>query len=115
VESAGPLGAEMVNEICRDDELDALRGVASPSPSDWPKVIFAIKEASYKAWFPQTRTALEFHAMHVTIVPAIRHFSVQVLIPADRVGGLAGRWSAEGRFLCTAEFVAAGALVGRRP
>jgi 4'-phosphopantetheinyl transferase EntD len=114
VETAGPLGEEIVNEICRDEELDVLRGLTPPSPSDWPKVVFVIKEASYKAWFPHARTALGFHAMHVTIAPAIRHFSAQIL-PAERAGGLAGPWRAEGRFLCTAEFVMAGALVRPRP
>ena len=112
VERAGPLGDDIVGEICRPDELDALRSTTSPLPSDWPKLFFAIKEASYKAWFPRTRTPLEFHAMHVTLDPSARRFTATVHHAA--AAHLAeAPWVLEGRFDWDDEVVLAGALIRR--
>ena len=112
VERAGPLGADIVREICRPDELDALRAAAPPLPSDWPKLLFAVKEAGYKAWFPRTRAPLEFHAMRVTLDPSTRHFSATVHHAATaRLGD--APWVLEGRFDWNDDVVMAGALIRR--
>jgi 4'-phosphopantetheinyl transferase EntD len=110
VERAGPLGADLVREICREDELEALRGVAPPAPSDWPKLLFSIKEAGYKAWFPSMRTPLEFHAMRVIPDPAARRFSAHV---ASAVV-MDAAWEVKGGFAWNAELVVAGALLSGR-
>jgi 4'-phosphopantetheinyl transferase EntD len=112
VERAGPLGDDIVREICRNEELDALRHVAPPEPSDWPKLLFAVKEAGYKAWFPRTRTPLEFHAMHVILDPPARRFSATVHHPATAHLSDAP-WVLEGRFGWNAEVVLAGAVIRR--
>lgn len=112
VERAGPLGDDIVREICRDEELDALRGAEPPSPSDWPKLLFAVKEAGYKAWFPRTRTPLEFHAMHVTLDPQARCFSASVHHAATAHLSDAP-WVLEGRFGWNADIVLAGAVLQR--
>jgi 4'-phosphopantetheinyl transferase EntD len=112
IERAGPLGDDIVREICRPDELDALRTATPPLPSDWPKLLFAVKEAGYKAWFPRTRAPLEFHAMHVTLDPPARRFSATVHHAAT--AHLADApWVLEGRFDWTDEVVLAGALIRR--
>ena len=112
VERAGPLGDDIVREICRDEELEALRNVDSPHPSDWPKLLFAVKEAGYKAWFPRTRTPLEFHAMHATLDPGARCFSATVHHAATAHLSDAP-WLLEGRFGWNAEVVLAGAVIRR--
>ncbi len=112
VERAGPLGDDIVRDICRDEELDALRGLEPPGPSDWPKLLFAVKEAGYKAWFPRTRAPLEFHSMHVTLDPLARRFSATVQHAATAHLSDAP-WVLEGRFGWNADVVLAGAVIRR--
>jgi 4'-phosphopantetheinyl transferase EntD len=112
VERAGPLGDDIVREICRDEELDALRGLEQPEPSDWPKLLFAVKEAGYKAWFPLTRTPLDFHSMHVTVDPRARRFTATVHHAATAHLSDAP-WALEGRFGWNAHLVLAGAVIRR--
>jgi 4'-phosphopantetheinyl transferase EntD len=110
VERAGPLGDDIVREICRDDELAALAAAPAPAPSDWPRLIFAIKEAGYKAWFPLTRTPLEFHAMQVRVDPEARRFAATVHhAAAARLGG--APWVLEGCYGWNDAVVTAGAVL----
>jgi len=113
VERAGPLGDDIVREICRDDELASLAAAPPPAPSDWPRLLFAIKEAGYKAWFPLTRTPLAFHAMQVRVDPDARRFAATVHhAAAARLGG--APWVLEGRFGWNEEVVTAGAVLRAR-
>jgi len=111
LERAGPLGDDLVAEICRPDELAHLRELA-PHPVDWPKQLFTIKEAAYKAWFPRTRTPLEFHAMRVSLDPVTRCFSASVQHAATARLGEAP-WVLEGRFGWNEEVLVAGAVLHR--
>jgi 4'-phosphopantetheinyl transferase EntD len=77
VEGAGLLEDALVREICRADELAHLRSMATP-PSGWPKLLFVVKEAVYKAWYPVTHIPLEFHQVELTIDPALRRFSASI-------------------------------------
>jgi 4'-phosphopantetheinyl transferase EntD len=113
VERAGPLGDDIVREICRDDELASLATAPPPRPSDWPRLLFAIKEAGYKAWFPLTRTPLAFHVMQVRLDPAAHTFVAAVHhAAAARLGG--APWVLEGRFGWNDEVVTAGAVLRDR-
>lgn len=107
VEEAGPLGAEIIDAVCRPEELAALATVSPPSPSDWPRVVFAMKEAAYKALFPLTRQMLMFHDMRIKVFVESRRFEAELLhqpVPHLQLGG---------RFGWDAQHVAAGALVRR--
>jgi len=111
VERAGPLGDDLIAEICRPDELARFAELA-PHPVDWPKQLFTIKEAAYKAWFPRTRTPLEFHAMQVSLDADARRFSATVRHAATaRLGD--APWVLEGRFGWNEELLVAGAVLRR--
>jgi 4'-phosphopantetheinyl transferase EntD len=106
IERSAPLGDELVREVCRDEELAQLRHLPPPAPADWPMLLFCIKEAAYKAWFPLTREPLEFHHMQVLLQPESRRFTARVRHAA--FAGLA----LEGRYGWSEAIVVAGA-VGR--
>lgn len=105
VELAGPLGDDIVDAICRPEELLALGNVPPPRPSDWPRLVFAMKEAAYKALYPVTRRVLTFHDVRVEVNVPRRSYRAEVLDqPADGV-------QLEGRFAWDNDFVAAGAVL----
>ena len=111
VEQAGPLGADIVRTVCRDDDLEMLWDAPAPAPSDWPRLVFAMKEAGYKAWFPLTRAPLEFHAMHLRVDARARRFTATVHHAA--ASQLPAPWVLEGRFGWNGEVVVAGAVLRR--
>lgn len=104
VEGAEPLEHSVARELCRPDELAALEAGPAPAPG-WPKLVFAMKEAAYKAWYPETRTTLAFEEMVVS-ARADGAFDARIVSGKAREG-LALR----GRFSWSGEFVAAGALL----
>lgn len=105
VEQAGPLGSDIVSAICRPDELSAFASVPPPLPSDWPKLVFAMKEAAYKAWYPVARRMLAFHDM--LVVPEIDSRQFQALVQHEPVP----RVAISGRFGWDDDFVYAGAVL----
>jgi 4'-phosphopantetheinyl transferase EntD len=109
LEGAGPLPPETVATICRPDELAALAALPPPAPSDWPKLLFAAKEAAYKAWFPRARVPLGFHEMSIDVDASGRAFRARVHRAAPG-GGVA----LEGRLAWDEGLVAAGAVALRR-
>ncbi|MFD4594741.1 4'-phosphopantetheinyl transferase family protein [Streptomyces rubiginosohelvolus] len=62
----------------------------------WDRLLFCVKEATYKAWFPYTRRRLGFRDAHVTIRPS-GGFAVRLLpgprLNGVRLGGFTGRWA----------------------
>lgn len=105
VEQAGPLGEEIIDAICRPEELVALAHEPAPFPSDWPRLVFAMKEAAYKALYPVTRRVLTFHDVRVEVNEPLRSYRAEVLdqpMPGLRV---------EGRFTWSDSYVAAGAVL----
>jgi 4'-phosphopantetheinyl transferase EntD len=105
VEQAGPLGDDIVSTICRPEELGALARQPPPLPSDWPRLLFAIKEAAYKAWFPVTRREISFQQMRITLDVTERCFEAEV--DTNVAAGL----RITGRFGWDEPFVYAGAIL----
>lgn len=105
VEQAGPLGDDIIATICRPEELDALAQQLPPLPSDWPRLLFAIKEAAYKAWFPATRREISFQQMRITLDVTERCLEAEV--DANAAAGL----RITGRFGWDEQFVYAGAVL----
>lgn len=105
VEGAGSLDDAVVREICRADELAHLRSMSAP-PSGWPKLLFAMKEAAYKAWYPETGVSLAFEEMRINVT-ADRHFIAEVTSGKAATPGM----TIPGRFAWSDEHVAAGALL----
>ncbi len=119
VEGAEPLGDELVPRICLPAELASLAGHPAP-PAGWPKVLFAVKEAAYKAWYPPARVALDFSDMQVTLDPG-GGFRASVLAMGEVQAALAARGvdaqacELRGMFTWSGAHVAASAvLVPRR-
>lgn len=86
VEQAGPLEAEVVETICRAEELRELAD-AAPLPSDWPRLIFAMKEAAYKAWYPLARREIAFQQMRVRVDVSGRSYEAVVDGESARISG----------------------------
>ena len=78
-EVAGPLSPGLIESIASRAERQALLAFSDDVP--WDRVIFCAKEAFYKAWYPVTRSWLEFHDVDVTFRPEQGTFEVQVKIP----------------------------------
>lgn len=78
VEQAGPLESEIIPTICLPVELAAVATLPSPGTSGWPRLLFAMKEAAYKALFPVTRQVIDFHDMEVRISGVARDFEADV-------------------------------------
>jgi 4'-phosphopantetheinyl transferase EntD len=105
VEQAGPLGDDIVTTICRTDELAMLRTFPPPWPSDWPRLLFTIKEGAYKAWYPVARRELSFQEMRITLDVADRSYMAEV------DGNVAGGLRITGRFGWDEQLVYAGAIL----
>ena len=78
-EVAGPLSPGLIESIASRAERQALLAFSDDVP--WDRVIFCAKEAFYKAWYPVTRSWLEFHDVDVTFRPEQGTFEVQIKIP----------------------------------
>lgn len=102
VEQAGPLDDEVVETICRVVELRDLADYPAPLPSDWPRLLFAMKEAAYKAWYPQARREIPFHQMRVRVDVAARSYQAVVEGDPARISG---------RFTWDERHVAAGSVL----
>lgn len=72
----------------------------------WDRLLFCVKEATYKAWFPLTQSWLGFDQADVVFSPTLGTFTARLLVPGPRVDGvvvqeLSGRWCAsEGILVC---------------
>lgn len=68
-------------------------------PVHVPRLLFCIKEAVYKAWFPLTGRWLDFADVEVSLDPAASTFRARVLVAGPLVGHaplteIPGRWAA---------------------
>lgn len=92
IEEGGPLPEGTANIICGGAEMAQ---TASSSISHLPKVIFAIKEAVYKLYFPLTCQYLDFHDLTVTVDVRGMTFSAQLRGALPTINGssvFAGRF-----------------------
>jgi 4'-phosphopantetheinyl transferase EntD len=106
VELAGPLRADVVRRVCRDDELGTHVELDEELV---PRLVFSAKEAVYKCVFPTTRTFLGFSDVRVTFAGG--GFTVQARNPSDTartVSRIAGRWRLSGAHILTAAWLTQG-------
>jgi 4'-phosphopantetheinyl transferase EntD len=77
----------------------------APGPP-WDRLLFVVKEATYKAWFPLTGTKLGFEDAEVAFDPAGSTFSVGLRVPCPERGEerpvLRGRWGTGGGIVAAA-------------
>jgi 4'-phosphopantetheinyl transferase EntD len=111
-----PLPDGLLADVALPEERRRLRGLAAAAPGvSWDRLLFSVKEAVYKAWFPLARRWLGFEDAAVTIDDRQRTFSARLLVPGPSVEGaeltgFSGRWRAEGGLLLAAIAVPAGTL-----
>lgn len=103
-----PLPSGLLRDIALVSERRWVGEMAAARPwCSWDRLLFCIKEAIYKAWFPLTQTWLGFEDAAVLIDPGTGLFSARLLVPTPtRAGGdlsrLEGRWLARDGLLMTA-------------
>lgn len=97
------LPSGVLSHVARSEEQERLTELtAAGREIHWDRLLFCIKEAVYKAWFPLTRRWLGFADVGVVIDPATAHpaegaFSAGLLVSGESVAGqpltgFAGRW-----------------------
>ena len=92
-EPHGPLPAEALELLLRDEERATLRPLADAEPTlHWDRIAFCAKEAVLKAWFPPTRRWLDFADVSTTVYPG-GTFGARVLVGDEcELGAFSGRW-----------------------
>lgn len=110
------LPPRLLDDIALPSEREWIRTMAaSQRQVSWDRLLFSIKEAIYKAWFPLTGRWLGFEDATVTVDPERGRFLARLLVPAPVVGGrdlgvFEGRWLArEGLLLAAIAVPAPGA------
>jgi len=112
-EPDGPLPDGVLKAVSLPGERARLGDLATTAPgTNWDRLLFCAKEATYKAWFPLARRWLGFEDADITISPADGTFRVSLLVPAPAIGGsplagFAGRWMARDGLILTAITVTA--------
>jgi 4'-phosphopantetheinyl transferase EntD len=103
-----PLPAEVLPLVTLPAERDMLATLAVTEPQvHWDRLLFATKEAVYKAWFPLTRRWLGFEDAVVTIEPGRSgRFTARILTSAG-----AEPAAFTGEYLTTDDFVLAAIAV----
>lgn len=98
----------VLEAIASPEELEQVRKLIRDAPSVyWDRLLFSIKEAVYKAWFPLTARSLGFEDARIEMDRAHREFSAHLQVAGFNLGGvehlrLSGRWLVEDGLVATA-------------
>lgn len=77
-----PLPSGVIELVARPEEIIALEGLARDDPAvSWDRLLFSIKEAAYKAFFPLTGQQLSFTDVSVDVARAQGTFDADILVP----------------------------------
>ncbi|MEV6110558.1 4'-phosphopantetheinyl transferase superfamily protein [Streptomyces sp. NPDC051940] len=112
-EPNAPLPEGVLESISLPQELGWVRSLGRSHPGiSWDRLLFSIKEAVYKTWFPLMRHELDFQDALVTVDPAAGAFRATLLSTgASPAPGaprhFAGRWASEHGVLVSATWVPA--------
>jgi 4'-phosphopantetheinyl transferase EntD len=96
-EPNAPLASDVLSMISRPAECDMLAALP-PGGACWDRLLFSIKEAVYKAWFPLAHRWLGFDEAEVAIEPESHSFTAALLVSGPIVAGselreVTGRWT----------------------
>lgn len=103
-EPHGPLPDGVGPSVFLPAEIDRLARLTGQRPAvHWDRLLFSAKESVYKAWFPLTRTWLDFSEADITLHPGpgdepYGTLRAELLVPGPRVGDrrlqvFDGRWA----------------------
>lgn len=117
-EPNGPLPDGILQSISLPQEARWVGQLMTARPGvHWDRLLFSLKEAVYKTWFPLTGRELDFGDALITVDPDQGTFHARILLGdslrlVDDPQEFRGRWSAEGGVLLSA--IALPALVPAR-
>ena len=103
VERKEPLKHRLVPMICTPAETARLTRLPRPAGADWHKLVFSAKESVYKAYYPLTRTFLDFHDVDLVVDPDAGAFTA-TLVRRD-VPAAAGTRTFHGRYAFGGEHI----------
>jgi 4'-phosphopantetheinyl transferase EntD len=108
-----PLPPGIAEDIALPEERAwIVRSLRAQAEISWDRLLFCMKEATYKAWFPLTSTWLEFKDVGVEVCRSARTFEARLPKPLPGSGSsstVRGRWVARDGLLGAAVAVPAGA------
>ena len=78
IDSTTPLDRDLVRTVCSASELEHGAALAGQLSADFPKLVFCVKESTYKAYFSLTRTMLDFYDVGIRIAPHDGTFTASV-------------------------------------
>lgn len=109
-EPAEPLPTEVIDLVVGSKEIKALQRLSEQNPDvPWECLLFSIKEAVYKVWFPLSRTWLDFKDARVTIDAAGTFTAVlsETVDSLDRspLRKVEGKWACDQRHVLSAAVV----------
>ncbi|MEU6512148.1 4'-phosphopantetheinyl transferase superfamily protein [Streptomyces sp. NPDC046942] len=115
-EPHGPLPEGVGKTVCLPAESVRLTRLAARRPDvHWDRILFSAKESVYKAWFPLTRTWLDFSEADITLHPgpdgtAHGTLRAELLVPGPQVAGrrlqvFDGRWAVHDGLVATSVVV----------
>lgn len=102
------LPSGVLDAISSERERTRLAALSAERPEVyWDRLLFCIKESTYKAWFPLTHRWLGFEDASVDIDPAAGTFTARLLVAGPAVNGttlteFAGRWLVSNGLIATA-------------
>jgi 4'-phosphopantetheinyl transferase EntD len=96
VELDQPLESDIARLVCDDEELASSEAYAGAAGS---KLLFAAKEAIYKAWFPLQHRYLDFKEVRVHPRPGSTRFNIEWLVEAPSGVRFEGRCVAHSPWL----------------
>lgn len=103
-----PLPHGLLNDVTHPWERESLQALMCESPTiRWDRLLFSMKEAVYKTWYPLAGRWLGFEDAVIAIDRRRRAFSVRLLVAGPMVRGrrlswLYGRWASCDGLLLTA-------------
>lgn len=103
-----PLPEGVQGSVATEGETAQLARLAASYPAvHWDRLLFCAKEATYKAWYPLTKTWLGFEDADIRIHPDARTFTSTLLVPGPlvdgvRLGSFTGRWTVRDGLALTA-------------
>lgn len=91
-EIAVPLAPEVLAVVASGRELDVVTALTAQEPhTPWSTVLFAAKEAAYKAWYPITGEVVGHDRVRVTL--SGDRFTATLVSDDHRPMGVRGRWA----------------------
>lgn len=104
----------LLRDIALPRERESLQVLMCEAPTiRWDRLLFSMKEAVYKAWYPLARSWLGFEDAIVTIDRRLKAFSARLLVSgpvvrARPLARLSGKWVCRDGLLLTAVTLSTG-------